>query len=199
MNLVHVDRDGKLFRVTSRRDEVLAAALDLLDEVGLDALTTRKLAEKLGVQPGALYRHFDSKRSLLHAMVARLTLDADTGIEGDVPEDWAGMLRYAAIGARATVLTRRDGARLMATYLVPADETAQMFWRRLVGALSAAGFAESDALVAVDTTFAYVNGFAIEEQSRDGHPAEPGQRALRDKAFEAGLDLIIAGITASRS
>lgn len=197
MNLVHVDRDGKLFRVTSRRDEVLAAALDLLDEVGLDALTTRKLAERLGVQPGALYRHFDSKRSLLHAMVARLTLDA--AIEGDVPEDWAGMLRYAAVGARATVLTRRDGARLMATYLVPADETAQMFWHRLVGALSAAGFAESDALVAVDTTFAYVNGFAIEEQSRDGHPAEPGQRALRDKAFEAGLDLIIAGITASRS
>jgi TetR/AcrR family tetracycline transcriptional repressor len=197
VNLVHIDADGKLSPVTSRRDEVLAAALDLLDEVGLDALTTRKLAEKLGVQPGALYRHFDSKRSLLNAMVARLTVEAS--IEGEPPGDWAGMLRYAAMGARATMLTRRDGARLMATYLVPADDTAQQFWHRLIGALAAAGIPTADAMVAVDTVFAYVNGFAIEEQARDGHPAEPGQRALRDKAFQAGLDLIIAGVTASRS
>jgi TetR/AcrR family tetracycline transcriptional repressor len=192
-----MDRDGKLCAVTSRRDEVLAAALDLLDEVGLDALTTRKLAEKLGVQPGALYRHFDSKRSLLNAMVARLTVKVE--LDGQPPEDWAGMLRYAAVGARATMLTRRDGARLMATYLVPVDETAQLFWQRLVGALTAAGIPESDAITAVDTVFAYVNGFAIEEQARDGHPADPERRAVRDKGFQAGLDLIIAGVTASRS
>jgi TetR/AcrR family tetracycline transcriptional repressor len=197
VNLVHIDRDGKLCGVTSRRDEVLAAALDLLDEVGLDALTTRKLAEKLGVQPGALYRHFDSKRALLNAMVARLT--AAGVIEEEPPADWAGILRYAAVGARATMLTRRDGARLMATYLVPADETAQLFWHRLVGTLAEAGIGESDAIVAVDTVFAYVNGFTIEEQARDGHPAAPERRAVRDKGFQAGLDLIIAGVTASRN
>ena len=197
MNLVHIDADGKLGPVTSRRDEVLAAALDLLDEVGLDALTTRKLAEKLGVQPGALYRHFDSKRSLLNAMVARLTLEA--GVSSEPPEDWAGLLRYAAMGARATMLTRRDGARLMATYLVPADETAQLFWHRLVDALAGGGIPAEDAMVAVDTVFAYVNGFAIEEQSRDGFPPEPERRAMRDKTFQAGLGLIIAGVRASRS
>ena len=197
MNLVHIDRDGKLCPVTSRRDEVLAAALDLLDEVGLDALTTRKLAEKLGVQPGALYRHFDSKRALLGAMVARLTVDADP--VGELPEDWAGLLRYAAMGARATMLTRRDGARMVATYLAPASDVAQQFWHRLIASLVAGGIPESDATVAVDTVFAYVNGFAIEEQARDGFPAEPERRALRDKTFQAGLDLIIAGVTASRS
>src|ERR1700742_2919958 len=99
-------RDGKLCPVTSRRDEVLTAALELLDEVGLDALTTRKLAEKLGVQPGALYRHFDSKRSLLHAMVNRMAFVAEQ-VDPDLPGDWAGLLRYAALGARATMLTRR--------------------------------------------------------------------------------------------
>jgi TetR/AcrR family tetracycline transcriptional repressor len=197
VNLVHIDVDGKLSPVTSRRDEVLAAALDLLDEVGLDALTTRRLAEKLGVRPGALYRHFDSKRSLLGAMVARLTMDAPA--DGEPPEDWAGLLRYAAMGARATMLTRRDGARLVATYLVPADETAQLFWHRMIDALVGGGIPAEDAVVAVDTVFAYVNGFAIEEQARDGFPAEPEQRALRDKTFQAGLDLIIAGVTASRS
>jgi TetR/AcrR family tetracycline transcriptional repressor len=49
------------------------------------------------------------------------------------------------------------------------------------------------------TVFAYVSGFAIEEQSRGGHPAAPERRAVRDKGFQAGLDLIIAGVTASRS
>ncbi|HTI26797.1 MAG TPA: TetR family transcriptional regulator [Kutzneria sp.] len=183
--------------MTSRRDEVVAAALSLLDEVGLDALTTRKLAEKLGVRPGALYRHFDSKRALLNAMVARLTASGATA--GESPSDWPGILRHAAVGARATMLTRRDGARLMATYLVPADETAQLFWHRLIGVLTAAGIAESEAIVAVDTVFAYVNGFTIEEQARDGHPADPARRAVRDKGFQAGLDLIIAGVTASRN
>jgi TetR/AcrR family tetracycline transcriptional repressor len=51
----------------------------------------------------------------------------------------------------------------------------------------------------VDTVFAYVNGFTIEEQARDGHPADPARRAVRDKGFQAGLDLIIAGVTASRN
>jgi TetR/AcrR family tetracycline transcriptional repressor len=44
-----------------------------------------------------------------------------------------------------------------------------------------------------------VNGFTIEEQSRGGHPAAPERRAVRDKGFQAGPDLIIAGVTASRS
>ena len=59
--------------MSSRRDEVLEAALGLLDDVGLDAITVRRLAGRIGVQPGALYRHFTSKRELLDAMVERTT------------------------------------------------------------------------------------------------------------------------------
>ncbi len=40
---------------------VIRAALDLLNEVGVDGLTTRKLAERLGVQQPALYWHFRNK------------------------------------------------------------------------------------------------------------------------------------------
>jgi TetR/AcrR family tetracycline transcriptional repressor len=50
---------------------------------------------------------------------------------------------------------------------------------------------------AVDTVFAYANGFAIEEQARGGFPPVPAERAERDAVFHAGLDLIIAGITAT--
>jgi AcrR family transcriptional regulator len=54
---------------------VLAGALDLLDTDGLEGLTMRKLAAHLGVQAGALYWHFQSKRALLDAVADALLAD----------------------------------------------------------------------------------------------------------------------------
>jgi TetR/AcrR family transcriptional regulator, tetracycline repressor protein len=181
----------------SRRDEVLQAALDLLDEVGLDALTTRRLAERLGVRPGALYRHFDSKRALLNAMV-------DAVMGGGPPrpteDDWDEQVRTIAAAARAAMLTRRDGARLVVTYLLPAPGAepgvAQTTWATMVTILRPTGLPEAGASVVIDTIFAYVNGFTMEEQARDGFPQPAERRASRDQGFEIGLDLIITGIRA---
>lgn len=53
-----------------QRDQVINAALALLDEVGLEAITTRKLAQKLGVESATLYWHFRNKASLLEEMAA---------------------------------------------------------------------------------------------------------------------------------
>ncbi len=50
------------------RETVIQAALELLNEVGVDNLTTRKLAERLKVQQPALYWHFRNKRALLDAL-----------------------------------------------------------------------------------------------------------------------------------
>ncbi|MBD0283747.1 MAG: helix-turn-helix transcriptional regulator, partial [Thermoleophilaceae bacterium] len=47
------------------RDRVLAAAHELLADGGLDALTMRALAERLGVRPNALYSHVASKTELI--------------------------------------------------------------------------------------------------------------------------------------
>ncbi|MFL5262202.1 MAG: TetR/AcrR family transcriptional regulator [Anaeromyxobacteraceae bacterium] len=52
------------------REEVLAAARDLLVEGGLRALTMRRVAERVGVSATAIYRHFDDKGALLGAAVA---------------------------------------------------------------------------------------------------------------------------------
>lgn len=51
-----------------QRDTVVRAALTLLNEVGLDGLTTRRLAERLGVQQPALYWHFKNKQALIGAL-----------------------------------------------------------------------------------------------------------------------------------
>ena len=55
----------------SRCERVVDVAIALLDADGLDALTMRKLATRLGVQAGALYWHFASKQALLDAMADR--------------------------------------------------------------------------------------------------------------------------------
>ena len=39
------------------RETVVTEALDLLDEVGLDAVSTRQLATRLGVEQPSLYWH----------------------------------------------------------------------------------------------------------------------------------------------
>lgn len=164
----------------------------------MDALTTRRLAERLGVRPGALYRHFDSKRALLNAMVAVL-INADTG---PAPEDGdlVQLLRWIATGSRAAMLAHRDGARLVITYLVPepgaGPGAAQQNWENLLAILRRTGISDHAALTVVDTLFAYVNGFTMEEQARDGFPQSPEQRSWRDQGFQAGLDLIMAGIQA---
>jgi len=54
------------------REVILETALGLLDEVGMDKLSTRLLAERLGVQQPALYWHFRNKRALLDAMNSEL-------------------------------------------------------------------------------------------------------------------------------
>src|SRR5215217_6285359 len=57
--------------VPLKREEVVGAALELLDEDGLDGLTTRRLAGRLGVRVGALYWHVESKQELLAAVADR--------------------------------------------------------------------------------------------------------------------------------
>jgi len=176
----------------SRRDEVLLAALDLLDEVGLEDLTTRRLAERLGVQPSAMYRHFASKQALLDAMVEHLATVAD----GPVPDgDWSEQLRRIAEESRNGMLRVRDGARLIATHRTPGPAAIAAF-DQLTAMMHATGLPEPIARSAVDTVICYVNGFTIEEQSR--RPAAPTRtRADKNADFRAGLELIITGIRCS--
>jgi TetR/AcrR family transcriptional regulator, tetracycline repressor protein len=172
-----------------RRDEVLKAAIDLLDDVGLDGITMRLLAGRLGVRASALYRHYPSKQALLDAMVAHLV----TPPAGSAPPKgtWDEQLRAVAIGAREIMLAHRDGARLIATFQNPGPDAVAMF-HTLVAGLTAEGWSTEKAATAVDTTLAYVNGFTMEEQARKLD--NPKDR--RDHYFREGLELIIGGVTA---
>lgn len=54
------------------REQILAAAMELLDQRGLPDLTMRKLAAELGVRPSALYWHFPDKQTLLARLADRI-------------------------------------------------------------------------------------------------------------------------------
>jgi AcrR family transcriptional regulator len=95
--------------VRLNREQVLTAALDLLDEVGLDQLTMRRLTTALGVQNGATYWHFRSKQALLEAMADELLAGVVEGVTGpwDVRViDLARRLRRALLSRRHRDLSR---------------------------------------------------------------------------------------------
>jgi len=58
--------------MADRKDEILAAAIRLADERGLDAVSMRAVAELVGVTPMALYPHVGSKAALLDGMMGRM-------------------------------------------------------------------------------------------------------------------------------
>ncbi|HHU1358922.1 TPA: tetracycline resistance transcriptional repressor TetR(A), partial [Escherichia coli] len=93
---------------------VIRAALDLLNEVGVDGLTTRKLAERLGVQQPALYWHFRNKRALLDALAEAMLAENHTHSVPRADDDWRSFLIGNARSFRQALLACRDGARIHA-------------------------------------------------------------------------------------
>lgn len=198
------------------RDQVLAAALDLLDEVGLDNLTMRRLATALGVQNGATYWHFPSKQALLEAMADALLAGVTDDLDPHQP--WPERITVLCHQLRRALLARRDGARLFSGSFFPLPN-ALAYGDALVGLLRSAGLSGRDAVWTADTLTYYVVGHATEEQLAaalpdggaqarerlaaavhgDRHPNLAGM--LADMAaphpaahFEHGLALIVAGV-----
>lgn len=176
-----------------RRDGYVQAALELLDEVGLDGLSLRKLGDKLGVRGPALYTHFKSKRALLdqmaETMLGRLApLDDPASVD-----DWAEWLARRARTLRRTLLSYRDGARLHAGCR-PAGRPALI---PVIKPLLEAGFTEEAATHAIRAVCRYTLGCAIDEQQHGD--AEPAIEYDEDPAasFEYGLALLITGLRAA--
>jgi TetR/AcrR family tetracycline transcriptional repressor len=96
------------------RQQVVDAALQLLDDEGLEALSLRTLAARLGVQAPTLYWHIGSKAELLDAVADAIMDDAIQGIPQSSPDDnWAEWLLVALRELRAAILRRHDGARVV--------------------------------------------------------------------------------------
>jgi TetR/AcrR family transcriptional regulator, tetracycline repressor protein len=96
------------------RQQVIDAALQLLDDEGLDGLSFRTLAGRLRVQAPTLYWHIDSKAELLDALADTIMDDAIQAIPESSPDDnWAEWLLTVLLELRTAMLRHRDGARVV--------------------------------------------------------------------------------------
>ena len=123
---------------------LIDTALRLLDEVGLEGLTVRRLAAELGVQSPALYWHIRTKQELLDGMADAICRAPGMGPPRD-DESWQDWLLRRARAYRATLLARRDGARVVAHARSLSQETVALFDRELA-AMVERGFTPALAL-----------------------------------------------------
>lgn len=113
------------------KDEVVDAALALVDVDGLASLTMRGLAERLGVNPMTLYLRYDNKDALLAAMIARRLADVRTTAADGTIQDrlvaWALAVRAQLHGlGNLLPLLQRD-QHLAATLLDSTDAGLALF------------------------------------------------------------------------
>jgi AcrR family transcriptional regulator len=94
-------------RIPLNRDRVLSAAVVLADEVGIESLSMRRLAQELGVVPMALYKHVANKEELLGGMVDTIVGEMGPPVP-DAP--WKSAVRLRVLSARQ-VLLRHPWAR----------------------------------------------------------------------------------------
>jgi TetR/AcrR family tetracycline transcriptional repressor len=141
------------------RDKVVQAALAVLDEVGLDQLTMRRLAERLGVKAASLYRHVRDKEELLVLLADAISGEIQTP-RATLP--WQRRLAELARGYRRRLLAHRDAARLLA-------ETSPVGPRRLrhietvLSCLRSAGLRRRDAARVAHHLNNFVTEFAADE------------------------------------
>lgn len=196
------------------RPVVVDTAMELLDEVGLEGLSLRRLAEKLGVQAPALYRHFTGKADLLRAMADSM-FDAEMGVL-DRPEpgaDWADWLVARSRAIRRAMLSHRDGGRLKEHMHSPADQWPGL--ESLLQMMEHAGFSVAAAMDAVSALGHQILGSVIAEQEAGRFDTVPGEgvridprrfpllaevaeQRTRARAFESefefGLQVFVAGL-----
>lgn len=147
-------------RGTLTRDRVVDAALALADEVGLEALTIRALAARLGVKPMAIYHHVANKDEILDAVVDRVFAEIELPLPG---EPWREEMRRRAASARS-VLTRHAWSIGLLESRGTAQRPATLRHHdAIIGTLRRAGFPIDLTAHAFALLDSYVYGFVLQE------------------------------------
>jgi AcrR family transcriptional regulator len=183
------------------RQDVLTAALGLVERHGLAALTMRDLAAELGVAVGTVYAAAGGKDEILQGL-------ADT-VLGDLAE-----LEVAGLGwADALVALFSEWHRLMLAHpaiaqlsvleplVGPGISAGQDV---IFGVIQRAGFADQDVITLFTTLSSYTAGYTLCQISRPSSPGprdQAGQRReiqLTDEQFVSGLRALLGGFVPGR-
>jgi TetR/AcrR family transcriptional regulator, tetracycline repressor protein len=94
-------------------DEILDAALGLLDDGGPDAASVRGIAARVGVAPNAVYTYFPDKAAVVKALVERLLGEVDHDVFADRERPWRERVEALALELRARLSAHPGAVPLM--------------------------------------------------------------------------------------
>ncbi|MEJ3657601.1 TetR/AcrR family transcriptional regulator C-terminal domain-containing protein [Actinomycetes bacterium KLBMP 9759] len=194
---------------------ITAAAVELLDEGGLPAVSTRKLAAKLGVSSPSLYWHVRDKAALLDLVAEAICADAFTV---DPTLGWRDQLAEGLRQFRRMLLAHRDAAELL-RLRPPTGPHRLRHIETTLRILSGAGFADEEAAGIARLLAAHVLNSVDDHRdpASDPRPDEERRAAMREamaaypnlrrvgpalvrqtgeELFELGLEIVLAGLVA---
>jgi AcrR family transcriptional regulator len=204
-------------RAPLSRERILAAALEFVDEEGIESLSMRKLGQALGYEAMSLYNHVSNKDDVLDGILDLVLAEME-------PPDVGGGLpavRSSAVAAHEA-LTRHPWAANLLTAGGRVRPARLRYMDALLGALRDAGFSAETTYHAYHVLDAHIVGFSLWQSSHGQIPAEIDDvRAFVDRmvpaetypdlhahavqhledgahqdvpAFEYGLDLILESL-----
>ena len=146
------------------KESIVREALSLLDEAGMDGLTLRALASRLGVQAPAIYWHVRNKQALLDEMATviwRRIGDEMAGLPGDLP--WREVMAAYAVTVRGELLGHRDGAKAFSGTTLTDPEVVRR-QEPVFANLVRQGFTVATAARGLTLIHYFTVGFCVEEQ-----------------------------------
>lgn len=172
------------------RERIVATALELLDEKGMDGITVRALATRLDVRPPALYWHLRNKQELLDEMSTAVMRQVSTALSQASPgASWRDDLAAYAHILRAEFLLHRDGARMFSGARIT-DPDVIRAREPLFARWATQGLTLTEADDAIDLISAFVVGFVIEEQERrQSGETDPERYSLTERDAWIGEDV----------
>ena len=203
-------------RVPLNRERILQAALALVDERGLDALSMRKLAQELGVEAMSLYNHVEGKDDIVAGILELVANEVDAPAGGE----WKAALRRTAIATHDAFARHPWAARIWNTSSRVTPERLQ-HGDAVLRTLREAGFSADITYHAFHLLNGYALGYTLQEVNfpydreeleelagRFLHELPEGEypylvehvrqhvepRPEHEGAFAFGLDLILDGL-----
>lgn len=153
------------------RERIFAAALQLVDTQGVDALSMRRLAKALGVDPMAIYRHVPDKAALMAGVVALVI--SEFAVPTVESEAWREKVRAFAAAYRALVRAHPNVMFYLLTHIEASPPAVLALSEYLVATLQQTGLSPLQVVTAVHTIVDFLHGFVLGESS--GRMGQPGQ------------------------
>ncbi|WP_433272227.1 TetR/AcrR family transcriptional regulator [Actinosynnema sp. CS-041913] len=157
------------------RESIVAAALDLVDEFGSDAVTMRRVANAVDTAPASLYVYVADRRELM-ALAHDLAV-ADVALPADADGDWRTRLELLVKRVVDALAAHGDIAAVGLRDLMAGPNSLRII-EEILRLLRAGGVADEARAWAVDLFGQYIASSALEESSHRARQAGQPSDAL---------------------